>query len=209
MREEKQIVKEGYDSIVEAYTAARQQMKQANKKYLNFLTGRLAPNSKLLDIGCGSGIPITKLLAKDHDLTGVDISPRQVERARALVPEATFLEGDITQLSFPDGTFDAIVSFYAIIHIPREEHRELFRRVHRMLKRGGFLLATLGSDAWESTQEYEPFGVKMHWSHYGAEEYDRMLSMTGFRILKSSVEREEFLGEYEETLYILAEKAQP
>lgn len=206
MRHEKRIVKEGYDRIAGAYTAARRGHKHSNKRYLQLLLERLTTGSKILDIGCGSGVPITKSLAKGHEVTGVDISPKQIERARTMVPEATFLEGDIMEVSFPHEVFDAVVSFYAIIHIPREEHMELLGRVRRMLRKGGLLLATLGSDAWTATEEYEPFGVAMHWSHYGPEEYKRMLSEVGFRVLKSSIEREEFQGELEETFYVLAEK---
>lgn len=207
MREEKQTVREGYDRIAEAYTEARMEMKQSNEKYLEPLLARLPPGSHILDIGCGSGVPITRfLLSRGHRVTGVDIARRQIERARRLVPQATLLEGDIMRASFPDEMFDAVVSFYAIIHVPRDEHRALFQRVHRMLKGGGLLLATLGSDAWESTEEYQPFGVRMYWSHFGPNVYHRMLSSVGFRILQISTEQEEFKGEPEETFYVLAEK---
>ncbi|MCJ2555101.1 MAG: class I SAM-dependent methyltransferase [Candidatus Thermoplasmatota archaeon] len=207
MSEEKRIVEEGYDRIAEAYTDARREMKQRNETYVRLLLKRLRPDSKILDAGCGSGIPITKVLAERHDVTGVDISSRQVERARTLIPEASFLKADMTRLSFPAGTFDAVVSFYAIIHVPREEHQELLGGFHRMLRRGGLLLVTLGSDSWVGTEEYKPFGVRMHWSHYGPEEYRQMLAEVGFEVLSASIEEEEFQGEPERTFYVLGQKA--
>ncbi len=207
MSEEKRIVEEGYDRIAEAYTDARREMKQRNETYVGLLLERLRPDSKILDAGCGSGIPITKVLAERHDVTGVDISSRQIERARTLIPEASFLKADMTRLSFPAGTFDAVVSFYAIIHIPREEHRELLEGFHRMLRRGGLLLVTLGSDAWVGTEEYKPFGVRMHWSHYGPEDYRQMLAEVRFEVLSASIEEEEFQGEPERTFYVLGQMA--
>ncbi|MFQ5553545.1 MAG: class I SAM-dependent methyltransferase, partial [Thermoplasmata archaeon] len=161
----------------------------------------------ILDAGCGSGIPITKVLAERHDVTGVDLSSRQIERARTLVPEASFLKADMTRLSFPPGTFDAVVSFYAIIHVPREEHRELFEVFHKLLRRRGLLLVTLGWDAWVGTEEYKPFGVRMHWSHFGPEDYRQMLAEVGFGVLSASIEEEEFQGEPERTFYVLGQKA--
>lgn len=109
---------------------------------------------------------------------------------------------------FPDGAFDAAVSFYAITHIPRDEHEELFRRVHRLLRTGGLFLATLGPDAWVSTEAYEPFGVRTYWSHYGPDENLRILSDAGFRIPRSSIEHEESQGEPEATHCILAERTE-
>lgn len=207
MSEEKRIVEEGYDRIAEAYTDARRGMRQRNETYIGLLLERLPPGSKILDAGCGSGIPITKVLAERHDVTGVDLSSRQIERARTLVPEASFLKADMTRLSFPPGTFDAVVSFYAIIHVPREEHRGLLEVFHKLLRRGGLLLVTLGSDAWVGTEEYKPFGVRMHWSHFGPEDYRQMLAEVGFGVLSASIEEEEFQGEPERTFYVLGQKA--
>ncbi|MCJ2520673.1 MAG: class I SAM-dependent methyltransferase [Candidatus Thermoplasmatota archaeon] len=169
---------------------------------------RTSPSgSHILDIGCGSGVPITRfLLSRGHRVTGVDIARRQIERARRLVPQATLLGGDIMRASFPDEMFDAVVSFYAIIHLPRDEHGSLFRRIYRMLRRGGLLLATLGSDDWVGTEEYQTFGVRMYWSHFGPDVYRRMLSDVGFQILQYSTEQEEFEGEREMTFYVLAVK---
>ncbi len=199
-------MEQGYDRIAEAYTIARVEMREANREYLALLVDRLPVGANVLDLGCGSGIPVTEFLSRRYDVTGVDISHRQVERARDLVPRATFLKQDMTRASFPDETFDAIVSFYAIIHVPRAEHRELFQRIHRMLKRRGLLLVTLASDAWEGIEEHGDFGVEMYWSHFGPAEYRSMLSNVGFEILRSAIQSEEFQGETEENLYLLAEK---
>jgi SAM-dependent methyltransferase len=65
----------------------------------------------------------------------------QIQLARTNVPQAEFRCADATQVEFAPDTFDAVVSFYAIDHIPRQEHALLFQRIHRWLHRGGFLLA--------------------------------------------------------------------
>jgi SAM-dependent methyltransferase len=64
----------------------------------------------------------------------VDISEVQVSRARALVPAATFIQADLTRAEFADGSFDAIVSFYALIHLPVAAQPALLGRAARWLR---------------------------------------------------------------------------
>jgi cyclopropane fatty-acyl-phospholipid synthase-like methyltransferase len=186
-------------------TRKREEIDERDERYFTALLERLSEGSRVLDLGCGAGVPISKLLAQRHDVTGIDISGRQIELTRRLVPAARFHRGDFTQLSFPDEFFDAICSFYAIIHVPREEHPMLFNRLHRILRPGGLLLLTLGTDDWVSTEENYS-GVEMSWSHYDAETNKKMVENAGFKIIQSSIEGGEFHGEYEEALYVLAEK---
>ena len=78
-----------------------------------------------------------------HRGTGVDISGAQIALARKNVPGATFVHGDMSKLDFPASSFDAIVSFYTIEHLPRERHAERFGRFASWLRPGGRLLFTL------------------------------------------------------------------
>jgi SAM-dependent methyltransferase len=78
--------------------------------WLSDLKARLPASGRVLDLGCGCGVPVARSLsAAGHDVTGVDISEVQIERARCLVPGASFLQADAPQLDFPPGSFDAVV----------------------------------------------------------------------------------------------------
>ena len=79
---------------------------------------------------------------------GVDISEVQIARAESLVPDATFLCEDITSVSLPPHTFEAIASFFAIIHVPLQEQQPLFEKIFKLLKPGGYFMATVGHKAW-------------------------------------------------------------
>ena len=73
----------------------------------------------------------------------------QVRRARELVPEADVSCGpDAASLDFPVESFDAVVSFYALIHLPQDEQQELLRKVAGWLRPGGWFVCTTGSQAW-------------------------------------------------------------
>lgn len=94
--------------------------------WLEELEKRLSARAGVLDIGCG--VPVARrLAAAGHVVTGVDVSEVQVERARALGPDATFLRADVTDIDFPDGSFDAVVALYALIHMPLDRQPRLLR----------------------------------------------------------------------------------
>jgi len=82
----------------------------------------------VLDLGCGCGVPATAVLAERFAVTGVDISPVQIERARRLVPAAGFLCQDMSEVDFPPEGFRAIVSFFAIIQAKRARFEVLWTR---------------------------------------------------------------------------------
>tara|TARA_B100000315_G_scaffold260759_1_gene324919 strand:+ start:17483 stop:18193 length:711 start_codon:yes stop_codon:yes gene_type:complete len=179
----KELVREGYDRCAQAYAASRQA--DANPE-LSILIERLPPNATVLDIGCGGGIPVCQQLAKCASVTGIDISAAMVALARENVPSAEFTCSDIMQLEFPASSFDAVTSFYAIFHLPKEEHEELFRRIHLWLKPKGYLMSTLAKFDEAPYTEDGFFDVTMYWSNYGISRYREMLISLGFLILEDT-----------------------
>lgn len=180
----KEIVKAGYNSIADRYLASRTLFSE-DVRLLGEMTRLLPPGASILDAGCGAGIPIARLLSSTFKVTGVDFSESQIERAKRNVPEATFICQDMTALEFPEGCFDAICSYYAIIHIPREEHPALFRKFHRILKAFGLALLCVGAEDLQDDIDENYLGTRMYWSHYDAGTYLTMLQECGFRIVWS------------------------
>jgi SAM-dependent methyltransferase len=200
----KDLVKAAYNRIADDYLAERTRS-LTQIRMLDDLAGRLPENASILDAGCGAGVPITEILSARFDVTGVDFSEAQIELARKNVPKARFICQDMTRLDFPEGTFDAICSFYAIIHIPREEHRSLFENFHRMLKPGGHALLCLGAENLIDDIEEDFFGARMYWSHFDSDTYHQMLKETGFLILWSRILADEAC-EGSHHLFVLAQK---
>jgi cyclopropane fatty-acyl-phospholipid synthase-like methyltransferase len=173
----KALVRAGYDACAAAYEAARRH--EANPE-LDLILRRLAPGAHVLDLGCGAGVPITRALAAHAHVTGVDLSPEQIRRARTNVPSGEFIQDDIMAVDFRPATFDAAVAYYALFHLPRQEHPLFFRRLHTWLKPGGLALLTLTGQAETAYTEDQFFGVTMYWSNWGLDDYRAMLSETGF-----------------------------
>ena len=150
--------------------------------WLRELMPRLNEGDPVLDLGCGCGVPATAILAERHAVTGVDLSPVQISRARRLVPAAQFQCADMSTLEFEASSFAAVVSFYAIIHVPLDEQPAIFENIFRWLRPGGYLLATVGSSAWTGTEE-DWLGAPMYWSHADRPTYIGWLEETGFEVL--------------------------
>jgi SAM-dependent methyltransferase len=178
----KRLVAEGYNTCAESYEQARRETVHPEIKWLK---SQLPNRAHVLDIGCGSGLPVARELAKRFHVTGVDISAEQIRRARENVRHAEFFHSDIMALDFPAASFDAVVALYTIIHIPRGEHDRLFRNIRRWLKPGGYLLATLANEPKEACTEQDFFGAPMYWSSYGISEYRAMLAEAGFEIVRA------------------------
>jgi len=180
----KKTVKDGYNAIADRYLAERRRDSQDVRLLSEFME-RLSVNAKVLDAGCGAGLPISQMLNERFRVTGVDFSEAQIELAKKNVPNVRFLCEDMTKLDFPDSAFDGITSYYAIIHIPREEHQPLLANFHRMLKPGGLALLCLGAEHLIDDVDEDYLGTRMYWSHYDTETYLKMLKECGFTILWS------------------------
>ena len=163
------LVRRGYDALSYRYRADDAGPGEYGP-WLERLLLLLPPAAAVLDLGCGCGVPVARTLAgAGHRVTGVDISEVQVGRARALVPGATFIQADATRAEFGDDSFDAIVSLYALIHMPLAAQPGLLRRAGRWLRPSGWLLASTGQDAWTGSDEHWLGGsTPMYWSHADA-----------------------------------------
>jgi len=180
----KKTVKYGYNAIADRYLAERRRDSE-DVRLLDEFIERLPENAKVLDAGCGAGIPISQRLSERFHVTGVDFSEAQIELARKHVPNANFLCQDMTKLDFPAKTFDGVCSYYAIIHIPREDHQPLLANFHRMLKPGGVALLCLGAENLIDDINEDYLGTRMYWSHYDTETYLKMLNECGFSMIWS------------------------
>jgi len=180
----KDIVKTGYNQIADRYLSERTK-DSADVLLLADFIDILSLGAKVLDAGCGAGVPITRLLAERFDVLGVDFSAAQIELAKQHVPNAKFLCEDLTDLHFPEDFFDGICSYYAIIHIPREQHQALLEKFHRMLNTGGVALLCLGAENLIDDVDENFLGTRMYWSHFDSVTYRRMLKEIGFSLIWS------------------------
>jgi ubiquinone/menaquinone biosynthesis C-methylase UbiE len=179
------LVRRGYDAISVAYRsddgAADASSAEDVTRYTGWvreLAGVLPARARVLDLGCGAGIPATReLTAHGLQVLGVDFSAVQLRRARRLVPAAGLVQADMTELQLRPASVDAVVCFYALIHVPLADQQALFPRIRRWLRPGGHFLATVGADRWTGTEQY--LGATMFWDHADTGTYLRWLETAG------------------------------
>src|ERR1700691_879901 len=176
---QRDLVRRGYDAISLAYRGDDGQAAAASAEDVSRYAGGVAELAALLETGarvvdlrCGAGIPATRELA-GHGLQviGIDFSAVQLRRARRLVPAARLIQADMTALQLRPASADAVVSLYALIHVPLADQPALFPRIRDWLRPGGYFLAIVGAARWTGTLPY--LGADMFWDHADAGTYLR------------------------------------
>ncbi|MDJ0772739.1 MAG: methyltransferase domain-containing protein [Mastigocoleus sp. MO_167.B18] len=152
---------------------------------------KLPPGTTVLDVGCGIG-GSSRILAKYYgfEVTGVTISPQQVERARELTPEginAKFMVDDAMSLSLPDASFDVVWSVEAGPHMP--DKAVFARELMRVVKPGGLLVVADWNQRddrqkplnfWEKPVMRQLLDQWSHPAFASIEGFSELLEATGF-----------------------------
>lgn len=100
----------------------------------------LAAGGRVVELGCGPGYVTGHLAGLGLDVSGLDLSPRMVELARADYPGLRFEVGSLLDLPYADGELAGAAAWYSIIHTPVEHLPRVFAELHRVLAPGGHLL---------------------------------------------------------------------
>ncbi|HEY7706300.1 MAG TPA: class I SAM-dependent methyltransferase [Gaiellaceae bacterium] len=151
------------------------------KRFVDELAARLPAGGRVLDLGCGNGEKIARLVDR-FELVAVDLSEEQLRLARPRLPGAFVVNGDFSKLDVADQSFDAVTALYSIVHVPRNEHRDLFARIERWLKPGGLFLAALSHVGGEDRTD-EWLGVEMFFSGFDAKTNRGLVREAGFELV--------------------------
>jgi cyclopropane fatty-acyl-phospholipid synthase-like methyltransferase len=169
-----------YDRVAGKYAEARGPVGGAFQRLLDRLVEPLPPGVSILDAGCGHGVAARYLVDWGFRVTGLDGSARLLALARKMVPEATFLLGDM-RAAEPGGPFEAILAWDSVFHIPRGDHAAVFARLRAWLAPSGRLLVSLGGSGAEDFTA-EMLGETFFYSGHAPEESLELLEAAGFEI---------------------------
>jgi cyclopropane fatty-acyl-phospholipid synthase-like methyltransferase len=180
------LVAAGYDAMIDTWEAWKAEIRDDPRaEWRDELLRRVPQGARVVELGCGGTVE-TKLLAQRFQLTGVDLSHEQLHRARKRVPEAEFVHADFTSLELEPVSVDAVASFYAFNHVPRDLLAGLFARIHAWLVPGGFFLTTLGaSDTPGWTGDF--LGAPTYFSGFPPETNTRLLVEAGFELVRDEL----------------------
>ncbi|MDR2571430.1 MAG: class I SAM-dependent methyltransferase [Oscillospiraceae bacterium] len=103
----------------------------------------VAPISRLLDLGCGTGLEFERLFEKNPDMkvTGIDLSAEMLKKIKEKYPRKNFrlICGSYFDVDF-DGLYDHVLSTYSLHHFSEEQKLELYRKIYAALEPGGLFV---------------------------------------------------------------------
>lgn len=147
----------------------------------------LLPNKPcVLDLGCGTGMPIAGYLA-DHGcrVTGVDASRAMIAMSAARLPEHHWHVADMRSLAL-DRRFDGIVAWDSFFHLPQPDQRRMFEIFTAHAAEGAALMFTSGPSDGEQISPYH--GERLFHASLDAAEYRQLLHDNGFEVAAHAVQ---------------------
>jgi SAM-dependent methyltransferase len=187
MSDPHEIVRAGYDTIAQRYNEWAGTFESPELLWVDALLELLPADREVLDLGCGGGRTAARRIAERHRYTGVDISAAQLDRARAQIPNGRFLCADVTALELEPESFDAVVSLFMLGHIPRAEQAPLLAKIHRWIRPGGRLLATMGTAGSDDVVEDDWLGAPMFFASFDVDTNRTLLQDARFELLRDRV----------------------
>jgi ubiquinone/menaquinone biosynthesis C-methylase UbiE len=171
-----------YDLIADWYASERGD--DTGVPEVQDLASSLSPGSRVLDAGCGNGIPITRtLLDYGHQVVGLDSSSEMLERFCANFPQTTAVSGTIESCPFDDSYFDAAIAWGVMFHLKPDAQITAMGSIGRVLKANAPFLFTSGDVDGFEAKESSMNGVTFRYYSFSIENYRRLLSEQGFSLM--------------------------
>lgn len=174
-----------YNKIADWYDTHRSS-ELFEKPYLDMAISHIQPRTQILDLGCGSGVPIAQyFIQKGFEVTGIDGSQKQIAFAKSHVPAMKSSVADMREINLGK-KYDCIIAWHSFFHLTQDDQRQMFKTFEKHIKPGGILLFTSGPDAGEVWSENG--GENLYHASLSAKEYRELLAKHHFEVLAHTVE---------------------
>lgn len=188
-----------YDRVAEEFVEEffeELERKPFDRELLGRFAESVGAGVSVCDIGCGPGQIARFLQDRGLSMRGIDLSEEMIKCARRLNPDILFERGDMLALDLPDDSLAAIVCFYAIIHLSRDDVTRGLQEMYRVLKPDGRLLISFhGGDGELHRDLWYEKPVSIDVTLFQKDEMSSYLESAGFEI-ESIVERDPYDFEY-------------
>lgn len=173
-----------FDNIGERYDQAFPH-KEGQIAAGEWLIEQLPAGGRVLDTGCGTGLPTTRqLLDAGFAVTGIDISEVMLALARRNAPRADLRRLDLTQVGPELGRFDAVVAFFSLLMLPRTEIPGALARLRDVLVPDGLLvLGMVEADVDDVPIDF--LGLPIRVTGYPRDELAQVVASAGFEVLQA------------------------
>ncbi len=124
--------------LTDEFIYGRYQIFEEVKKDLK----NLNPNSKILDLGCGTG-HLSKFISElGFEVVGIDPSKKMLDLAKGNFPDISFVDAISVKLPFEDNSFDYVVSIEVLRYLHKQDVMNTYKEIFRVLKPTGFFNLT-------------------------------------------------------------------
>lgn len=149
--------------------------------WLDRFCARLPAGAAVLDIGCGSGVPLAReLIRRGFDITGVDGTPTMLAQFQRNFPGVTAQLADMRHLAL-EQRFAGLLAWDSFFHLSPKEQRDMIPRFQAHAARGAVLMFTSGDAEGEAIGELE--GAPLYHGSLDPEEYRSLLANAGFSVI--------------------------
>jgi len=203
------INKKAWNAIGASVASPYQGSKNGYMEKIAMFSSRLPQGGSVLDVGCGPGLPFTKMLVEQgFKVTGLDIAETMIENARANVPQAEYVVASITELDMSNA-FDGVFSSYSLLCLSPEQFKEACSRIANSLRPGGIFFISVNEPGPEGHDESEnihvTLGQTMYSRAYTEKEILDIVTPLGFEVVECHRETtvSEAYGEEHTLVFIL------
>jgi len=155
-----------------------------DNKYIDVFLSYLNKESRILELGCGTGRLTRYIYDKGYNIKGLDLSKEMLNIAKKNHNKIKFVCKDIRKIDYKTDSFDALAIFYALFHLNKSEVLKLFPRINKILKKQGILGLILQEGSGEKIINTPlSSNEKLYLNLYTESEISSILKKFGFKIL--------------------------
>lgn len=169
-----------YERHALEWDADRRKAEWNDKPWHDCFVASLPHGASVLDLGCGSGLPVAGyLVERGLCVTGVDSSPALISLCRRRLPDQEWITGDMRYLRL-GRRFDGVLAWDSFFHLKPDDQRNMFRVFSDHAAMLAILMFNTGPSDGEVVGDYR--GDPLYHASLSADEYRTLLSNIGFHI---------------------------
>lgn len=176
------------DSVIDVYQrhgatwAGLRGDRLVESSWLDRFCALLPPGAPVLDIGCGSGVPIAReLVRRGFDVTGIDATPTMLDLFHRNLPGTPTYLADMRQLAL-GRRFAGLLAWDSFFHLSPEDQRPMFARFQAHAAPGAALMFTSGHVEGSAMGTLK--GDALYHGSLASDEYRELLDVAGFEVVE-------------------------
>jgi len=213
--QKRESVKNDYNIIADEYSAEFGRKYEDIEVVEEFMSN-LKLNSKILDLGGGTGKLTDLFIQRGYKAVCYDFSKEMMRKAKEFYPNVPYILDDMVYMKehFENNSFDGIIAFYSLFHIPKEELDKVFSNIYDLLKLNGILCFVVqlgnGEDFIDEPYLKEKGKKVLYFNFFTKEQINELLQKYNFEKIYETEKEEVGENELGETgnnkVFVIARK---